>query len=328
MLIGLTYDLRQDYLARGFEPEAVAEFDSPETIAAIEAALTRLGHQPRRVGGLPELMAALLAGQRWDLVFNIAEGLGGFGREAQVPAVLDYHGQAYVFSDPLTLSLTLHKAMAKRVVRDLGLATPDFAVIDDVAQLAEVSLAYPLFAKPVAEGTGRGVEAAGKVGDAAALAAVCQRLLARYGQPVLVERFLPGREFTVGVLGTGSAARAVAVMEVILLARAEAEVYSYHNKENCEGLVRYELADGPLAQACAALAVAAHRGLGCRDASRVDLRCDETGRPHFMEINPLAGLCPGHSDLPILCGLAGMGYDELIEAIVASALARRATVAA
>lgn len=322
MLIGLTYDLREEYLAQGLSPEEVAEYDSPDTVEAIAAALAAAGHQTLAVGSLPRLVQALAAGRRWDLVFNIAEGRGGYGREAQVPGLLDYYGIPYTFSDPLTLALTLHKGMAKRVVRDLGLATPAFAVVERPEQAGQVELGWPLFAKPVAEGTGRGVGAASRVESREELVRVCARLLARYAQPVLVEEYLPGRELTVGITGTGPRAQVVAVMEVSLRSGADPGVYSFRNKEQCERLVRYRRMKGRLALECGELALAAWRGLGCRDAGRVDLRCDARGRPRFLEVNPLAGLHPEHSDLPILCGLAGVGYRELIGRILRSAAER------
>ena len=320
--IGLTYDLRADYEGQGFRDDDLAEFDRPDTIEALAGALVELGHTPVQVGNLGKLLAALQRGERWDLVFNIAEGLRGIGREAQVPAVLDAYAIPYTVSDPLRCSLTLHKALTKRVLRDLGLPTPAFHVVAAEADLADVRLRYPLFAKPLAEGTSKGIDAASKLRTPAELHAACMRLLHRYAQPVLVEEFLPGREVTVGVLGTGDAARAAAVLEVNLLAGADADVYTFRNKEDCENLVRYTLASDEFAEAAAALAVRTWRGLGCRDAGRVDLRADASGAPQVIEVNPLAGMHPEHSDLPIMCALAGMPYRELIAQIVASARVR------
>src|SRR6516162_278944 len=129
MRIGVTYDLRSDYLALGYGEEETAEFDAEETIVAICGALLGLGHKPVRIGGIRKLTEALVKGERWDAVFNICEGLKGVAREAQVPALLEAYDLPYVFSDPLTLSASLDKAIAKRIVRDCGVATPDFAVI-------------------------------------------------------------------------------------------------------------------------------------------------------------------------------------------------------
>lgn len=322
MRVGLTYDLREQYLAEGYGLEETAEFDRPDTIDAIERAILRLGFAVDRIGHVRQLAARLVAGDRWDLVFNIAEGLDGIGREAQVPALLDAWRIPYVFSDPLVMALTLHKGMAKRVVRDQGVPTAPFAVVEQPADVAAVDLPFPLFAKPVAEGTGKGVTPASKVTSVSGLRKVCRQLLQQFRQPVLVETFLPGREFTVGITGTGARARHVAVMEVVLTDQAEADVYSYVNKEECESRVVYRLVDDAEARAAAEVALAAWRALGCRDGGRIDIRSDAAGRPHFLEVNPLAGLHPEHSDLPIMCGLAGISYDDLIGRIVDSALAR------
>ncbi len=322
MVVGITYDLRSDYLAEGYGEEETAEFDRPDTIEAIERALRELGFTVERIGHVRHLATRLVAGERWDLVFNIAEGMRGLGREAQVPALLDAYAIPYTFSDPLVLSLTLHKAMTKHVIRDLGIPTPDFRVVESESQIAAVDLPFPLFAKPVAEGTGKGITAASKVCTKEELSAVCKRLLAAYQQPVLIEAFLPGREFTVGVVGTGAGAVALPAMEVNLLPAAEREVYSYVNKERCEELVEYRPAKDHMGKMAQEVALAAWRGLGCRDGGRVDLRADAQGIPNFMEVNPLAGLHPEHSDLPILCNLSGITYLRLIGMIMESAMTR------
>jgi len=322
MKIGITYDLRKDYLAAGFGEEETAEFDSAETIDAIQQALQGLGHRTDRIGNIKSLTRRLAAGDTWDLVFNIAEGLRGFGREAQVPALLEAYDVPYTFSDPLVLSLTLHKAMAKHVLRDLGIPTPDFFIIEKESDVKLVDLPYPLFVKPVAEGTGKGVTTASKITRGSQLASVCSLLLSRYKQPVLVETFLPGREVTVGLLGTGQASVAIGAMEVVLRDSAESEVYSYWNKEKCEELVVYLPVNDALLREASNLALRVWRGLGCRDAGRIDLRADVEGRLMFMEVNPLAGLHPTHSDLCIIASQVGIPYSDLIEAIVSSAASR------
>lgn len=323
--IGLTYDLRSEYLAAGYSEEETAEFDRDDTVAAIETALRGLGCETDRVGNARALVLRLAAGDRWDLVFNIAEGLHGIGREAQVPALLDLYGIPYTFSDPLVMALTLHKGMTKRVVRDAGVPTADFAVVQSEADLAQVGFAPPYFVKPVAEGTGKGVTPQSIVKNHADLAGVCRRRIDTFHQAVLVEPYLPGREYTVGILGTGSRSRVLGTIEVHLLDSAEPGVYSYVNKERWEERVEYRLVrggeDAPVAEA-EAVALQAWKALGCRDGGRVDLRCDVTGRPLFLEVNPLAGLHPHHSDLPIIAGKLGLDYERLIGQIVASALER------
>lgn len=322
MKIGLTYDLRSEYLAQGFGLEETAEFDRAETIDALAETLTRLGHEVCRIGNVRALASALCAGQRFELVFNIAEGLQGFGREAQVPALLDAYGVPYTFSDPLVSCISLHKATTKSILRGAGLPTPAFAVVEYPADLSKVDLEYPLFAKPIAEGTSKGCDLQSVIRSKRDLDAVCCDLLDRFRQPVLVETYLPGREFTVGVLGTGDVARSIGVLEVTLRDGAEPGVYSYNNKEYCEEFIEYSLTEGPLAESAHRLALAAWRTLGARDGGRVDLRCNSAGELEVLEINTLPGLHPSHSDLPIIGALAGMGYDELIASIVASAETR------
>lgn len=328
MKIGLTYDLRSDYLAAGYGEEETAEFDKESTIDALEAAIQRFGAETERIGNLQALLPKLVAGARWDLVFNIAEGLYGYGREAVIPSLLDAYRIPYTFSDPLNLTVTLHKGVAKRVVRDFGIATPQFAVIENAEDFAALTLPMPLFLKPVSEGTGKGVTAASKVTNRDQLASVGKDLLERYQQPVLVETFLPGREFTVGLIGTGKAAKVIGAMEVILLANSDLVGYTYRNKEEYGDLVRYQPATDSTAKEAMAAALASYRALGCRDAGRVDLRCDSYGVPQFIEVNPLAGLHPVHSDLCILSGMVGLSYDELIASILRSAIKRHNLAAA
>jgi D-alanine-D-alanine ligase len=325
MKIGLTYDLRSDYLAEGFSEEETAEFDSPVTIDGIDNALIELGYQTERIGNAKRLMARLAQGDRWDLVFNFAEGMYGIARESQVPAILDVYDIPYTFSDPLVLCLALHKGITKSVVRQAGIATPDFAVVERPDDADKIDLPFPLFAKPVAEGTSKGITGASKIRDRASLKSVCADLLKQFNQPVLVETFLPGREFTVGITGTGGDAKVVGTMEILLLANAEAEIYSYSNKENYTDRVRYKWirqSEDPIAAEVERLALDSWSVLNCRDGGRVDVRCDADGRPHFLEVNPLPGLNPERSDLPIICRFVGVPYVELIGRIVRSAIQR------
>ena len=320
--IGITYDLRADYLAAGYGEEETAEFDQVGTIDAIDSAIQALGHQTERVGNVRALVSRLSSGATWDLVFNIAEGLHGYGREAVIPALLEAYDIPCVFSDPLVMALTLHKGLAKNVIRDKGILTPEFAVAENRADLELIRLPFPLFVKPVSEGTGKGVTTASKVRNQEELIAVGLELIQKYRQPVLVETFLPGREFTVGILGCGDEARVMGAMEIILLANSDPEVYSYRNKEICEEVVEYRLATDACAEAAMQTALAVYRALNCLDGGRVDLRCDDVGRPQFIEVNPLAGLHPEHSDLCILATKVGMPYLELIRTIVDSAIGR------
>lgn len=325
MKIGLTYDLRSEYLAEGYSEIETAEFDRDDTIDALEETLKVLGHNPERIGNVRRLIERLVAGDRWELVFNIAEGLKGISREAQVPAILDIYGIPYTFSDPLVMSLTLHKGMTKRIIRDAGIPTSDFLVVEQTIKEGDILFKPPFFIKPVAEGTGKGVSPRSIIRRLEDLESACEVMLNEYKQPVLIERYLSGREFTVGITGTGNDAVAIGTMEVYLLKAAEQGVYSYVNKEKCEELVEYKIMDStedPLVKRAEEISLRAWQILGCRDAGRVDIRCDEEDSPYFLEVNPLAGLHPEHSDLPIISKGVGLGYQALIERIIISASKR------
>lgn len=321
MRIGLTYNLRDEYLAMGFGEVETAEFDDEGTVEALERTLQGLGHTTERVGDVRRLTKKLVEGRTWDLVFNIAEGLSGFGREAQVPALLDAFNIPYTFSDPLVLSLTLHKGMAKHIVRDLGVPTPDFVVVDADPDGLPANLSFPLFAKPVAEGSSKGVAESNVINDHRGFRRICGELLAAYEQPVLVEAFLSGREITVGIVGTGNRARTLGAMEIQFLGQANG-IYSYDKKVNYKDQVRYCHVHDATARQVTDLALQAWRGLKCKDAGRIDFRCDANDVPYFLEINPLPGLNPEHSDLAILCGLRDIPYERLIRTIIESALQR------
>jgi D-alanine-D-alanine ligase len=327
MTMGLVYDLRDDYLAQGFTEEQVAEFDSAATISALERTLGSLGYKVERVGSGLALAGQLAAGKRWDLVFNFAEGLHGRSREAQVPALLEMYGVPYTFSDPLVCALTLDKAMTKRVIQSAGLHTPRFCVVRSSEDVESIDLPLPLFAKPLAEGTGKGVDEHSHVESAEDLRKVCLRLLEEFRQPVLVEEYLPGREFTTAILGTGCDAAVVGTMEIAVRKNAPTVDYSYQMKEYCEKWVDYfPMPKGTLREEVEELALRSYQVLECRDTGRVDIRLDAQGRPAFMEINPLPGMHPTHSDLPMIATQEGMAFEELIRRIVQSARARQESV--
>ncbi len=321
MKIGLTYDLRTDYLNDGYSLEETAEFDKESTINGIEKAIQKAGHTTVRIGNAKALMKNLLNKHTWDMVFNITEGLFGEGRESLVPALLDNYKIPYVFSGPVTLGISLNKAFAKQIIRDKNINTPDFFVVTKSEDVKLIQLEYPLFAKPISEGTGKGIDSRSIINSEAELLSVCSHLLQKFNQPVLVEEYLPGREFTVGVLGTGKSAYVPGAMEILYTKDTEA-IYSYDTKENYEDIVKYVAVQGDLLKQCEELALAVWRSLNCFDGGRVDVKIDKQGKLSFIEVNPLAGLNPVTSDLPILCKLNGIDYQEIIDEVLKSAIKR------
>jgi len=320
MRIGLTYDLRSWYLERGYTMDETAEFDKEETVAALEDVLMRLGYETERIGNLFELVEKLAAGKRWDMVFNIAEGLYGDGRESAVPAVLDQYRIPYVFSGPVVMGVSLNKYLARLVVEAAGVPVCPGIIATTVKDIEQASvLAFPLFVKPVAEGTGKGITTRSVVRDHDSLVTLVTELLDTYHQPVLIEEYLPGREFTVGVTGSGAEAIVTGGMEVICRDNLP---YSVEVKENYENYVRYAVYDEDIREECNAVALGAWRALSAVDAGRVDMKADRNGRMCFIEANPLAGLNPIHSDLPMLSRLNGMSFDTLMARIMESAKKR------
>lgn len=334
LTVGIAYDLREDIAgvvsAMGASTndrpdDLLEEYDSFSTVQAIAGALEGLGYRPRPLGGGKKLVQALLEDPP-DLVFNFAEGFGTRSREAHVPAVLEMLRIPFTHSDPLALAVSLDKGITKRLVASMGVPTPRFAVVKDVVEAEKLELRYPLFAKPVAEGSSMGIRYSSKVNTPAELKAELSRQLTGYDQPVLVEEYVAGPEFTVGILGTGAQARPIGVMEIApKQVSAEDFVYSLEVKRSWEDQVRYIVpAERPAAMLrdLESVALAAYRALDCRDVGRVDLRVGADGKASFIEVNPVPGLDPVKSDIVILAKGMGMSYPELIGGIVASARKR------
>lgn len=322
--VGLTFNLKRVDPRTGSDVDA--EYDSPATVAAIRGALEALGHDVVDLEATPELLTLLPAAQV-DVVFNIAEGLHGRNREAQVPAVLELLGIPYTGSDPATLAITLDKALAKRLVREAGLATPRSVLVSSVDAIDALDLRFPVIAKPNAEGSSKGVTAASVCVDRDALRARVAEMTQQYRQVALVEEFLPGREFTLGVLGEHEP-RALPPLEIVFDADAgDHPVYTFGHKIETEGGAHFVVpaaVDPALGGALANMAVEVFRTLGCRDVARIDLRLDADGQPNFIECNPLPGLTPGFSDLCQIATAAGIDYTSLVAEILAPALRRRA----
>jgi D-alanine-D-alanine ligase len=299
--------------------EDTAEFDKMDTVNALETAIRNMGLDTEKIGNAFQLIESLAAGKRWDLVFNIAEGLYGDGRESVVPAILDQYKIPYVFSGPVILGVSLNKYLTRLIVASAGVPVSPGLLISKPEDILKCNLQYPLFIKPVSEGTGKGITEKNLLNTPADLKEVAEFLLKRFDQPALLEEYLPGREFTVGVIGTGDEAYAVGGMEIICRDNLP---YSVEFKENYQEFCKYIPMDNDFAEESKHVALEVWKALGGADAGRVDVKADRNGRICFMEVNPLAGLHPIDSDLPILSGFAGIKYQELIERIVSSTLKR------
>jgi len=300
-----------------------AEWDSPETIDAVDRALSRLGTVIRleATRDFPEQLRAA----RPDIVFNMAEGLAGVNREAHVPAICEFFGIPYSGSDPFTLTLCLNKARAKQVLAYYGVPTAPFAVVERPgATDALDALRYPLFVKPLHEGSSKGITERNLCRTPGDLDEQVRFLLDRYAEPVLVEEFLSGDEFTCAVLGNDDAqVLPLVAMNFGALPPGALPIYGFEAKWlwdrpdhplpifDCPARI-----DDELRAQIERVTLAAYRALGCRDWSRVDVRLDAAGVPNVVEVNPLPGILPDPADnscFPKAARAAGLSYDELIQ---------------
>jgi len=312
-----------------------AEWDSPATIAAVESALSHLGKVVRLEAN--EDFPERLRQARPDIVFNIAEGFHGVNREGHVPAICEFYGIPYSGSDPFTLTLCLDKARTKETLAFHGIPTPKFLLVEKLADLYRVAekLTLPLFVKPVHEGSSKGITDSNLCRDRDQLFRQTEFLLENYRQPVLVEEFLPGKEFTCAVLGNGDEAMVLPLvaMNFESLPKGALPIYSFDAKfvwdrpENpldifqCPARITRELQ-----ASIERVTLDAFRVLGCRDWARIDVRLDADGRPNVLEVNPLPGILPDPADnscLPKAARAAGIGYEELIQNCLKYAAARQ-----
>jgi D-alanine-D-alanine ligase len=335
MRIGFAYNQRPDDVIAEidngvrttFEPltDDFVEWDDAETIEAVGYALSVFGDVVMLEA--KDDFPMRLQDARVDFLFNMAEGRSGPNREAHVPAIAEFFGIPYLGSDPLTLTLALHKVRAKEAFRQRGIATAPFVAIESHADLWALTNGhpYPSFLKPVWEGSSKGIAEANYVKTAAEAVDRARELLQLYRQPILAEAFLPGEEFTVAVLGNGSETQALPIVRYRFteLPEGALPIMGYEAKWvwdtpeaeldllECPAEVPDEVAAG-----VRDTAIAAYRALGCRDWSRVDLRLDAHGTPHVIEVNPLPGIIPdpiANSCFPRAAAAAGMTYDDLIQ---------------
>lgn len=312
-------------------PDAGAEFDRRETVQSIQDAIESDGHSTRFLSADHTLLDTLRE-YRPDICFNIAEGIMGDSREAQVPALLEMLRIPYTASRVLANAIGLDKTFTKRIWRDQGLPTAPFQEFITGKEPLDPDLRFPLFVKPAREGTGMGMDEHSIVENEVQLRRRVNWIIRSYKQPALVEAYLPGREFTVGVLGRADAPQwahnptlyrkdgfhRFPVLEVDNSNTITPGVYGHLAKTlhpgeaGVPGFLCPAPIDTPLAEALSALAIRAHQAIGALDVSRVDIRLDGEGHPRLLEINTLPGLTPGFSDLCVIAQAEGISYRDLI----------------
>jgi len=322
--VGFTFNVKRVAPDLAGEQDDEAEYDSPKTLQAIREAIASYGHELVDLEATQDLPLQL-ASTPVDVVFNIAEGFKGRSRESQVPSLLELLDIPYTGSDPAALSVSLDKAVAKRVVRTHGILTPDYLILNTGKERLPRELGFPLLVKPVAEGTSKGVTKKSIVHDEGELREVARELIAKYRQPALAEQYISGREFTVGLLGERRP-KVLPPMEIVFLDGTDpTPIYSFEMKQDWTDRIRYEVPAKLTERELDRLERAAREvfaALGCRDVARIDFRIDAEGRIFFIECNPLPGLTPGWSDLVLIAQAGGIEYRALIGEILSFAIRR------
>ena len=324
-VVGVTFNLKGEPVEDGEPPDSHAEFDSESTVNAIADALRAYGHNPVLIEA-DESAYGKIRGRRYDIVFNLSEGIRGDSRESHIPAMLEMVGIPYTGSGVLTLALTLDKPLTKKVLAYHGIPTPRFKVFTSQEDVDARGLSFPVFVKPAHEGSSMGISPSCYCNNVRELRDEVRRLMGLYHQPVLVEDYLPGKEFTVAILGNRSP-EVFPIMEINFDAvpQEHGRIYSRQFKTDWFEDIYY-LCPAPISadleKKVKVTALKTYRVLGCRDLSRVDLRLDKNGVPNVMEVNPLPGMAPGFSDYPRIAEKGGWSYTELVNGILESALRR------
>jgi len=321
--VGLTYNLKKGIKSDVEDIEA--EYDSIDTVLAIKKALEDLNCKVELLEADSSILKKI-HDVKVDIVFNIAEGIYGRGREAQIPAILNLLKIPFTGSDETSLCISLDKALSKRILSSYGIKTPRYQLLYNSRSVISKNLKYPLIAKPNAEGSSKGISDFAIVNDRKELEHLLKKNFKMYGGPMLVEEYIHGREFTVAVAGNSKNIVIFPPMEIRYRNREQKyNIYSYNVKRNYKQYIDY-LCPAPLPAKTEARMIKITRKiynvLECRDFARVDFRMSEDGEIYFIEINPLPGLAPGYSDYPMIAEFNGVKYEAVIKMILNSALAR------
>lgn len=322
--IGLIFDVFEDYPWKDGEPDdADAEYEPEETVQALAEAVRRLGHQPVRIGTAYDLLRRLPA-LKLDAAINITESHGGRNREGYAPTLLEMAGIPFLGSDALTLSLSLDKAWTKDLAIAAGINTPPYFVYahpDDVS--ADDDLPFPLFVKPRYEGSAKGITARSRVATPAELRGEVARIREDYRQDAIAETFLDGGEYTVAVIGNDPP-EPLPVLPRAIERESGIGLHALEHRGVPERSYEYEVRGTltpELEHVLQRMAVAVYEKLECLDFARIDFRLDATGRPHFLEINPLPTFAPDGT-FAIIAELLNRPYEDLLAEVIARGLRR------
>jgi D-alanine-D-alanine ligase len=322
--VGLTFDLKTDYVFKEGDPtDANAEFDPPSTIETVTKAIESCGFQVKKIGNACQLLENLNH-LDVDIVFNISEGLVGRNRESQVPILLEIAGIPYVGADGLTLSLTLDKVMAKKVFIAEGIPTPKFFEIKDATELINTDhIKFPLIVKPRFEGSSKGLSEASRVENIGQLRRQVEYIIATYKQPVLIEEFIRGEEFTVAIIGN-SPPQVLPIVQIKIDGEVKLDdkfyTFAHITSERLEYICPAPISES-LKEKISHLALKTYNAVDCLDFGRIDFRVDNEGNPYVLEINPLPSLSV-EDVFTLIAKRIGITYEEMVGKILHSALKR------
>jgi D-alanine-D-alanine ligase len=331
MIVGFTYNTKKERKA-GVPEDFYAEFDEPETVNAIRDALVSGGHSVVMMEA-DEGFCVKLRKAKVDIVFNIAEGIRGESRESQVPVICEMLNIPYTGSGPLALALTLDKARTKEILAYHKIPTPAFQLFKSGRERVASNLEFPLIVKPVREGSSKGIKNNSVVRNRKELEERVRWSLEGYRQPVLVEQFLSGREFTVAIIGNNPP-RVLPVVEVLFddLPQGVNKMDSYEAKwvwddpkKPLDCLACPAKISKRMEHAITKVSLEAFKVLDCRDWSRLDIRLDDEGTPNVLEINALPGVIPDpkcNSRFPKAARTAGLDYNRMILGVLDAAVQR------
>ena len=324
--VALVYNLKNED-EQGETEDAQAEYDSIETVIAIKNSLEKYGYNIGCIEADYNIISSLLSFNP-DMIFNIAEGKGGRGREAQMPAIFNLLSIPYTGSDETTLCIALDKALSKKILSFHNINTPKSILSKDSKIEGVDNLNFPVIVKPNAEGSSKGIIGSVVANSKEELNNLIQYKFSKYNMDFIIEEYILGREFTVGVIGNGENKKVFSPMEIIVNPEGNEDgsnVYSYNVKTNYIKYVSYNC------PACLPIEIEKEMMdiaskifdiLECKDFSRIDFMLSKTNEIFFIEINPLPGLAPGYSDFPMLAAFNGVEYDELISSVLNVALDR------
>jgi len=319
------------------QAQIYAEFDSPATIEGIKKAIEANRHKVHMVEANEEAyikLKELKEKKKVDLVFNIAEGFYGEAREAHIPAMLEMLQIPFTASGPINLAITLDKARTKEILSFFGIPNAKFQVFQNQKDKLRADLEFPLIIKPVREGSSKGIMDNCVVKNDSELRKKVNEVVEKYRQPAIAEEFLPGKEFTVGIIENEKGPVVLPITEVKFddLPKGMNKIDSYEAKwfyddpeKNMDPLVCPAKIPKELEERIKKVALSTFRFLDCKDMARLDIRLDKKGIPNVIDINSLPGLIPDpkeNSRFPRAARAAGIDYNKMIGMVIDSAKRR------